>query len=225
MRLFVALHIDDAIRGQIAKFVTGIRGFAPEARWVRAESLHVTLKFIGEQAAEKLAVINGALGGVQGAPIELKFGGCGFFPNPRSARVFWIGIAGSEALSQLASNVDGALEALGIARESHAYTPHLTLARGSGGSGAPHQRTGDRRNAEFASLREKLESRPRPEFGAMTAREFFLYESKLSPKGSQYTKLASFPLRSATIGKPSANEAKDEEVARKKSDGRTTTTS
>ena len=50
MRLFVALDIDDAIRDRIARFLDGVRGFAPDARWVRPESLHVTLKFIGEQA-------------------------------------------------------------------------------------------------------------------------------------------------------------------------------
>ena len=48
MRLFVALDIDEDIRGRIARFLDGVRGFAPDARWVRPESLHVTLKFIGE---------------------------------------------------------------------------------------------------------------------------------------------------------------------------------
>ena len=49
MRLFVALDIDEEIRHRIARFIDGIEGFAPEARWVTPESLHVTLKFIGEQ--------------------------------------------------------------------------------------------------------------------------------------------------------------------------------
>ena len=48
MRLFVALDIDAEIRARIAQFMDGIRGFAPEARWVSAESMHLTLKFIGE---------------------------------------------------------------------------------------------------------------------------------------------------------------------------------
>ena len=54
MRLFVALDIDDAIRGRIARFLDGVRGFAPDARWVRPESLHVTLKFIGEKPEEEV---------------------------------------------------------------------------------------------------------------------------------------------------------------------------
>jgi len=52
MRIFVALDIDDAIRDRISRFMDGLRGFAPDARWVRPESLHVTLKFVGEKPPE-----------------------------------------------------------------------------------------------------------------------------------------------------------------------------
>ena len=58
---------------------------------------------------------------------------------------------------------------------------------------------GDRRNSRFGKLQEKLAALPPPEFGTMTAREFFLYESKLSPKGSQYSKLARFVLGSGPV--------------------------
>ena len=51
MRIFVALDIDDAIRARLEQFLDGVRGFAPEARWVRPESMHVTLKFIGEKSS------------------------------------------------------------------------------------------------------------------------------------------------------------------------------
>ena len=84
--------------------------------------------------------------------------------------------------------------ALGIEKETRAFSPHLTLARGAGRSGAPHHRRGDRPNAAFQRLQEKLASLPTPEFGTMTAREFFLYQSQLSPKGSKYTKLSSVKL-------------------------------
>ena len=194
MRLFVALDIDEAIRQRIAVFVEGVRGFAPEARWVRAESLHITLKFIGEWPGEKLEILKEKLAEVSAPAIPLEIRGSGFFPNAKSARVFWIGISGGEPLATLAGSVDAGLTKLGIARETHAFSPHLTLARGGGGSGTPGQMKDDRRNIRFAKLQEKLAALPPPEFGTMTAREFFLYESKLSPKGSQYSKLARFVL-------------------------------
>ena len=74
-------------------------------------------------------------------------------------------------------------------------TPHLTLARGGGRSGSPLRQKGDGPNRSFQRLQEKLAALTSPEFGTMTAREFFLYQSQLSPRGSRYTKLAGFRLR------------------------------
>jgi len=192
MRLFVALDIDSSIRGRIAQFMDGVRGFAPDARWVSVESLHITLKFIGEWPPEKLEDMKRALAGVRGQPAEITFSGTGFFPTPKSARVFWIGIQAGPELASLAEAVDAATSALGVESEKRAFAPHLTLART--GSGRPQRVSSDRTNPNFRRLQEKLAAMPAPAFGTMSPREFFFYESKLSPKGAVYTKLASFPL-------------------------------
>jgi len=197
MRLFVALDIDEQIRQRLATFVEGVRGFAPDARWVTPESLHLTLKFIGEWQNESLPQIEKALTALSGTPIELRFHKYGFFPTDKAPRVFWVGIAGGAPLADLAARVDEALSNLGIAKESRAFSPHLTLARGGGGSGAPGWRKGDRANSGFRRLQEKLATMSALEFGTMTAREFFLYQSQLSPKGSRYTKIAKFQLGQA----------------------------
>jgi RNA 2',3'-cyclic 3'-phosphodiesterase len=195
MRLFVALDIDETIRQRIAQFIDGVRGFAPEARWAKTESLHVTLKFIGEQSPEMAANIEHALAWIEVSSININFRGYGFFPSGKAPRVFWSGIEAGAELTALAKTIDEKLSALAIPKEAHAYTPHLTLARGGRGSGSPHRQKGDRRNSTFQHLQEKLASKSVPEFGSMTAHEFFLYESRLSRDGSQYTKLKRFPLR------------------------------
>jgi RNA 2',3'-cyclic 3'-phosphodiesterase len=92
MRLFVALDIDESIRERIARFAEGVSPFAPDARWAKPESLHVTLKFIGEQPDAALAAIKQALATVSGTAIEIPFRGYGFFPTAKSARVFWVGM-------------------------------------------------------------------------------------------------------------------------------------
>ncbi|HYA25858.1 MAG TPA: RNA 2',3'-cyclic phosphodiesterase [Terriglobales bacterium] len=194
MRIFIALDIDDAIRERIQRFMEGVRGFAPDARWVRPESLHLTLKFIGEKTADTVEEIKIALASVKSQSFELTFRGHGFFPTLKSARVFWIGIEAGPQIGSLASRIDDATAALGIPKEDHEFSPHLTLARGGGRSGAPGWRRGDTSNKNFKLLREKLSLLPAPEFGTMTAREFFLYESKMMRGGSQYTKLQRFPL-------------------------------
>ncbi len=192
MRLFIALDIDSGIRGRIAQFMDGVRGFAPDARWVSAESLHITLKFIGEWPAERLDELKRALVGIRGQPAEITFSSTGFFPTPKSARVFWIGIEAGPELASLAGAVDAATSALGVESEKRAFAPHLTLART--GPGRPQRVSSDRTNPSFRRLQEKLAAIPAPAFGTMSPREFFLYESKLSPKGAVYTKLAGFPL-------------------------------
>jgi len=194
MRLFIALDIDDGIRQRIARFVEGVRNFAPDARWVNAASLHVTLKFIGEQRDAAVESIKQALAGVSGSAGEIHFSGYGFFPTAKSARVFWIGMEAGAELGALASAIDDKTASLGIPREERAFSPHLTLARGAGGSADPHRRKGDGPNRMFQRLQEKLAALPASEFGTMTPREFYLYQSQLSPKGSKYTKLAKFDL-------------------------------
>lgn len=195
MRLFVALDIDDTIRDRITCFLEEIRELAPDARWVRPESLHVTLKFIGEKSEDEAEKIKEVLGTICAASIEMNFGGFGFFPEARAPRVFWIGIKANSELAALAEIVDEKLATLNIPKEQHAFNPHLTLARGGRGSGSPRWRKGDGSNRSFQRLQEKLAALPALEFGKMTSREFSLYQSQLSPGGSKYTKLAKFGLR------------------------------
>lgn len=194
MRIFVGLDIDDEIRQRITRFMEGLREFAPDARWVRPESLHVTLKFIGEKSESAVESIKAALHEVRGGPLDVGFQGYGFFPNPKSARVFWIGIRAGRELADLAMVVDGAMSNLGIPKEDHPFSPHLTLARAGGHSGNPRWQKADRPNAGFKKVQEKLSAIQVPEFGSMTARAFRLYESKLGPGGSKYTKIDTIPL-------------------------------
>ena len=190
MRLFVALDIDPEIRQRITKFRDELRAQFPSAKWVSPETFHVTLQFIGE--TEKSSQIQEALWKVSAEPVELTFRQTGFFPTPQRARVFWIGIESDTRLQQLARKVGTVLTPLGFKRDSDEYHPHLTLARA--GSGRPQSRPGDKAEPGLQAVRPKVEAMPQPEFGTMTAHEFFLYESKLSPSGARYTKIALFPL-------------------------------
>ena len=191
MRIFVALDIDDAIRERISRFMDGLRGFAPDARWVRPESLHVTLKFVGEKPPEFVEKIKQALSSVQANATDITFRGYGFFPGPKAPRVFWIGIETGSQLASLASAVDDALVRLGIPKEEHAFSPHLTLAR----AGGRLAREKGRAPNDFQHLQEKLAALTILDFGTMKPREFFLYQSQPQQGGSRYTKIATFPLR------------------------------
>jgi 2'-5' RNA ligase len=156
--------------------------------------LHVTLKFIGEKADSAVEGIKQALETVGSCAIEMRLRDYGFFPSAKAPRVFWIGIEAGPQLAALAAAVDTRMAALGVPKEEHAFSPHLTLARAAGGSGSPHGRKRNVPTGAFQRLQEKLAALPAPEFGAMTAHAFHLYRSQLSPGGSKYSKLAGFDL-------------------------------
>jgi len=189
VRLFVGLDIPEQIRAAVTSYIEECRRVAPEARWVKPESLHITLKFIGE--TQKVDEIKDVLAQVTAHPFEIELGGTGFF-TPGSPRVFWVGIKASDALPELAHRIDEATARVGIPREEHPFRPHLTLARV--GSGRPQGTKRDRSRPKMYNLRDKIGQSSATDFGTMTAQEFFLYQSKLSPAGAKYTKLARFAL-------------------------------
>lgn len=194
MRLFVALDIDNGIRERIARFLEGVRGFAPEARWVRPESLHVTLKFIGEKSDDDTEKIKQLLQGITADGFVINIRGYGFFPGTRAPRVFWIGVEADLKLTSLAAAIDKSLATVNIPKEEHVFNPHLTLARSKSRSVTAGKPKGSGRARGLQLLQEKLAALSAPEFGTMTSREFFLYQSQPLPEGSRYTKLAGFPL-------------------------------
>jgi 2'-5' RNA ligase len=186
----VALDIDPGIRQRIGEFRDQMRPYAPDVRWVGLETLHITLYFIGE--TNKLAEVRSALQQVRGMVFALTFHGTGFFPNARSPRVFWVGIESDEHLQQLADAVAQALQPLGLKKEPGQFKPHLTLARS--GSGRPRPVRGEQSSGGLRAVAIKLDGLEPEEFGTMTAREFCLYESRLSPSGAKYTRLVRYPL-------------------------------
>lgn len=192
MRLFVGIDIPDKIRARLSDYMKRLEAAAPGTKWIRPESLHVTLKFIGN--SDKLEEIKHALEQVSGARFEIGFRGTGFF-TPRSPRVFWVGVEAGPELRALAALIETALLPLGIAKEARAYSPHLTLARE--GSGRPAGARADRTKPKMYELKAQVdadEALREADFGTMQATEFFLYRSETLPEGAKYTKLARFPL-------------------------------
>src|SRR6266567_3766796 len=194
MRAFIAIDLPESVRralGQIqaelqkslARSNIAMRNRESDIRWSRPEGIHLTLKFLGEMSeaqAKKVADDLASMETFKSIPIEVK--GFGFFPGPARPRVFWVGVEALPGLAQLAGQIEDRMEKLGFPRESRNFNPHLTLARFK--DPRPHP-----------SLRALVEERGNPSFGLFEASEFFLFESKLSPHGAQYRKVACFPDR------------------------------
>src|SRR5260370_3150558 len=82
MRLFVALSISAEVRAILASLIQNLRRADSHSRWVNPDNLHITLKFIGEVAPEKVAAICDALATIHAAePLHLEFRNVSFSPN------------------------------------------------------------------------------------------------------------------------------------------------
>jgi len=180
VRLFVALEIPVSVREALAELIKEMRDIAPKVKWVRAQNLHVTLKFLGETAAEKLDAISTSLESVRSeATVEMEFRGLGFFPNQKRARVLWAGVKASANLSCLAGDVDRALTTMGFPPETREFTPHLTLARFDPPGLSP-------------ALIKAVESKDMRSWGVLRTGKFHVIQSKLRATGAEYTTLRSF---------------------------------
>ena len=131
MRLFLAINLPAEVRRALDSATRPLRDVAPRLKWVAAERVHLTVRFLGEQPIERLpeirTVIDAATARHAEAPLAL--GGLGAFPNFRRARVVWLGVAPDPRLELLHHDVDDACVGLGLEPEGRAFRPHVTLAR------------------------------------------------------------------------------------------------
>lgn len=183
LRLFVALDPPAEIASALERTLAKARSFAPDEKWSRPDSLHLTLSFLGHLPAETLDPIRAALeaASAESEPFSLRLRGAGFFGRGTRGRVLWLGAEGGRALLSLQTTIVRELAVVGH-REDRPFRPHLTLARSRDPSGS-------------RLLAEAGRALASVDLGSFLVQEFVLYRSELGPDGSHYTPLATFPLR------------------------------
>ncbi len=133
IRCFIAVELPDEIKTGLVQLQSQLKsGNQPWVKWVDPYSIHLTLKFLGSVAVDRIGEITGAMGeAVQGAsPFHLEVKDLGVFPNLRRVQVAWVGLSGEvDKLVHLQQRIESHLAGLGFAPEPRRFTPHLTLAR------------------------------------------------------------------------------------------------
>jgi 2'-5' RNA ligase len=190
LRLFVAIELPEAVKHELTHLQQSLKkacGNCP-ARWVSAENIHLTLNFLGNIDACRLAEIEDAVmqTGAVTEGFELTLADAGAFPNMERPRVVWVGIQGDlKRLTMLQKYLEQSLSRIGFAPEPRIFSPHLTLARvGDEALPAARKRLGEAAGAMTCGTRCQL-----------PVRSISLIQSHLTPSGPIYTVLMSSPLR------------------------------
>lgn len=188
LRAFIALEIPASIQESIQQQTAGLRKAANSlVRWVPAENLHLTLKFLGDVSSTSLQFVTQMLSreASQYPGFSMQVGGLGAFPSARRARVLWIGIRAPETLSALQRSLDSAAARLGYPPEDRPFSPHLTIGRVKQ-TATP---------TDLQRIQAALEAAAIGPLGKADVSAVHLIKSDLKPTGSVYTRLFSAPLK------------------------------
>ena len=132
LRAFIAVPMPDAVTAFLKGVQTRLRANRLNIRWVPAQNVHLTLKFLGDIDSSMVPEIASRMDAVACTmqPFSLTPGGVGVFPNLRQARVVWVGLTGHiDRLHQLHKAIETGLAEAGFDRDKRAYRAHLTIGR------------------------------------------------------------------------------------------------
>lgn len=183
MRLFIAFLLSDEVRESLRSVRRALVRFDRQVRWTPAEQMHVTVQFLGEVPDRDVVGVTDGLikAGGMGVPFDMDVGGVGCFPPRGPVRVVWVGARDdSGSMKRTVEAVHGAMEALGVPRESRPWTGHITIGR------VREDRTGSAMRDAITSC-QTVRVRQRVE-------AVVLMSSVLSPHGARYSVVQSVPL-------------------------------
>ena len=184
-RIFCAVDLPGFVRAQLQEHIRQLREAVADqsASWTRVENIHLTLKFFGNVAIERIPKVSAAVErAIRKFPtFPISIGKTGVFPNPRRAQVLWIGVSDPTGkLSELQRQLEHECAKEGFEKEDRAYRPHLTIARLRKPEGA----------RLLADAHLKMDFEP----AEITLSELIVFRSELSSKGSKYTAISKHEL-------------------------------
>jgi 2'-5' RNA ligase len=188
IRTFIAIELPPELKAELTRLQNKLRSSCGNsARWVDPNSIHLTLKFLGNVPLDKVDEVVKAIekAEVGTPPFQITVRGCGCFPNALRPQVAWVGLTGDlKSLNDLVRKLDTTLARLGFKPEGRAFTPHLTLAR-LRDTASPVERQ---------AIGEAVGRCPIEISTPVDASEICLMRSELTPRGSIYTRLATVKL-------------------------------
>jgi 2'-5' RNA ligase len=189
-RLFFAIELPPSVIAEIDAATEALRAEAPEIAWVPMAKQHLTLKFLGDVAEDRVDRVVALADRVarQHRAFSMQLGGFGAFPNFRRARVVWIGVEHEARLELLHHDLEVAAESEGFEVEGRAFRPHITLAR-------------VRTPMDVETARRLARAARKIDFcAAVDVGEITLFESRLAQSGASYRRVHAAQLAAAGGG-------------------------
>ena len=188
LRAFIAVELPLEIRQNVQHATSNLRRDTGSLiRWVAAENMHLTLKFLGDIPSANVEALTQMIHAQADSfnCFDIHLTGIGSFPSPKRPRVIYIGIHAPAALEAFQRQIESAARRLGYTAEERAFAPHLTIGRVR-----QHVRADEQQR-----LRRALEESTIDSLGTARVNSVHLYKSDLKPNGPIYTKLYSANLR------------------------------
>jgi len=188
IRSFIAIELSHEARTELARLQSRLKEASPPrtVRWTDPKNVHLTLHFLGDLPEDRLEDVNRSVRDAAAAhtPFSLNLSNLGCFPNPRRARIVWVGVRGDiDHLVALQSDLGDRLnKGVGFEPESRTYSPHLTIGRVKKGV----------TQIRLRELGQVLEQQiPRVgQFATFQVDYIHLIRSDVKPDGPIYTSLA-----------------------------------
>ena len=189
-RVFCAVELPPEVRAQLQEHIVRLRKEVPDASasWSRVENIHLTLKFFGNVALDRIPAISAAAARAVAElePFKIDVGNTGVFPRPSRPQVLWIGVSDTSGnLSALHQRLENECASEGFPKEDRAYRPHLTIARLRRPDGARH----------LADTHLQMQFQPTD----VNVNELIVFRSQLSSKGSRYTQISKHQIRNQSV--------------------------
>jgi 2'-5' RNA ligase len=183
-RLFVALDLPDRVRAEIVEW--GEEALAdPALRSVKAESLHITLAFLGYRSEKEIPRLAEIVAASQVPAPSIELGNPVPRPGRGRPRLFALPVESPGTIALQAALQERLVEARLYEPEKRPFWPHATVAR------VRREERGSNRPTRVSRLPEPL---PQALLQPAVCRRMTLYRSELQPQGAQYTPLAQVEL-------------------------------
>jgi RNA 2',3'-cyclic 3'-phosphodiesterase len=182
IRAFLAIRPTDDVIGRLTEMQSELAESGADVRWVSAETMHLTIQFLGEVQESEVPEIERGLRQGLGAlsPFDIECRGLGVFPSQKRPRVVWVGLHGA-GIGTLAERTEIVLSPLGFPPQERELNPHVTLGRVRSARG-------------WDALGRLLKASGDRSFGTSRIDHITLYRSQLRPDGAIYTPLVRFLL-------------------------------